>query len=54
MPNKKIRLLYLNGVCWKSEPSDFFLLLADDVHRHQDVQSVVHSTTNIFLRIKNR
>ena len=44
--------LYLNGVGRKSEPPDFFLLLADDVHRHQDIQSVVNSAADVFLKIE--
>lgn len=42
----------LDGVGRQSKPPDLFLLLADYVHGHEDVESVVHSTPNVFLKMR--
>ena len=40
---------YLDRVGGQSEPPDLLLLLADDVHGHQDVEGVVDASPDVLL-----
>jgi len=36
-------------VGWQTAPHDIFLFLRDDVHRHQHVESIVHSPSDVLF-----
>ena len=42
-------LALLDGVGGQTDPLDFLLLLGDDVHCHQDIQSIVHATPDVLV-----
>ena len=39
----------LDGIGGQSQPPNFLLLLADDIHGHEDIEGVIDSAANIFL-----
>jgi len=40
----------MHRVLRQPDPANLLLVLDNDIHRHQDVQRIVHSATNVFLQ----
>lgn len=44
-------IIYLCRICGQSNPTYFFFVFWNDVHRHQNIQCIINTTPYIFLII---